>query len=210
MSDDPYLSRIEDYLDEDLPASEMAELRAHVADCPECGAEVETYRRLRRLALAFPPVEVPDDLGFHIRRRLKEPMEATRRPRRVGRIVPLGWMAGVAAAAAILLVAILPDGGGTDPARPEPGVIRTTDFPEALSDWLVQAKNAAPEDLPMLVEEARELALLSGVRSRLADPEPDERDYLLSVEYVLVQIENDPSPEEFAGEAGLVAMARLP
>ena len=208
MSDDPYLSRIEEYLDEGLPASEAEAFRAHVAGCPECGAEVETYRRLRRLALAFPPVEIPDDLGFHIRRRLKEPMEASRRPRRAARIVPLGWMVGVAAAAAILLVAILPD--GTGPGRPEPRAIRSADFPEALSDWLVQARNAAPEDLPMLVEEARELALLSGVRSLLADPEPDTRDYLLSVEYLLVQLENDPSPEEFAGEAGLVAMARLP
>jgi anti-sigma factor RsiW len=203
---DPYLEWIEEYLDDDLPEDRRAEIQAHIRTCPECLAEVDRYRRLRRLALAVPPVPVPDDLGFRIRKRLEAPMASAPWAKSQRSLRRLSWVAGLAAAAAILLL-LLPE---RTPPPPSLTIGVRPKLTDHVGDWFDQARNATPEDVPFLAEEARELDLLASVRERLGTATGEERRFLTGAEDLLVQLLNDPSAETFPEEARLVAMARRP
>jgi anti-sigma factor RsiW len=203
VADEPLCERIEEYLDECLSPSERAGMKAHIETCEDCRSAVEEYRRLRRIALETPPVDVPDDLAFLIRQRL----ESRGRRRRARLILPIAF--GAAAAAAVLLVAMLPRGVDEPPSPETPVLVAdvvplASDLLQAAADWLVQAGNASPRDGARLLEEARALDLLGRIRS--AKETPDE--WLTAVSDLLVQLENDPNGGFLPEEARLVAMVR--
>jgi len=210
MSHDRTCDRIEEYLDDVLSEAERAAVEEHLETCDECRAAVEDYRRLRRIVLAAPPVEIPDDLGFQIRQRLARSIGPRRRLARI--LYPAAF-----AAAAALLIAVLMR---TEPEMPPPkgpmvvadrGAIATApeDLETSISDWLVQAGNAAEADRDRLLAEAREHRLLSRIRSAIPEARGTERDaYLTAVSDLLVQLENDPGAGQLREEARLVAMVR--
>lgn len=202
---DPFLMRIEDYLDGTLSPDEAAEMESHLEDCGECRDEIETCRHLRRLAQDADPVPIPGDLGARIRRRLDrvEP----HRPR--GRILTLRWVAAVAAAAVLLLV-VFPSFQKDEPEPPPPMAA----VPDAmggsdtsLDDWFEQARNSDSGDAAFLADEARDADLLAKVRGELSRTRGSARIRLLAMEDLLIQLANDPAPEYLAEEARLVAMA---
>ena len=57
---------LNDYFDGDLADAERDVFDAHLAECPDCRAYLETYRytvRLSRVALTGPaPADLPEDL----------------------------------------------------------------------------------------------------------------------------------------------------
>jgi hypothetical protein len=210
MNHDEFLLGIDEYLDGDLPPEEEAAMEAHLADCGECRGEIQTYRRLRRLAFASEPVPIPDDLGYRIRRRLEE-VPGFRRPR--GRLLRLSTLLPGVAAAAILLLLLLPRPEAPSPrpagvpigdamlarAPARPDVDRT------LADWLLLAENADEGDLDLLAREAAELDLLPRVRDALAAARGERRRWLRAGEDLLLQLENGAPGEYFGEEARLVA-----
>jgi len=213
MTPDAPCDRVEEYLDDVLPADERAAMERHLASCEACRAAVEEYRRLRRLALSVPPVEIPDDLSFRIRRRLAGATMPERKPSRRPRW-PVFALGAPAAAAAVLLVAFLLAPQEEVPApetRDDPVArVRSAPAPDllaAVADWLVQAGNAEDGDGARLLAEARELRLLRRVRAALSeDPSGDRGGYLTAVSDLLVQLENDPGAGFLTEEARLVAM----
>lgn len=50
------------YLDGELAPAEMAEVRAHLADCDHCRAELEELRACKDLLARLRPIEPPPDL----------------------------------------------------------------------------------------------------------------------------------------------------
>ena len=206
MTDDRWLYRIDDYLDEDLSDADREELERHIESCDACRDEVASYRRLRRLALAAPTVPVPDDLGFRIRRR-REGVRPARRPRAgLLRLLPL---AAGAAAAAVLLLLVRP---GVSPPGPGPDVRVAKAAPEGgarleqtLSDWLLLAENSRGDDARVLAAEARDLELLPRVRLALTDARGERRRWLRASEDLLVQLQNGPGAVALSDEARLVA-----
>lgn len=206
--------RIEEYLDEELTSSEAEDMARHVESCPACAAAITEYRRLRRLALEVEPVPVPDDLGFRIRQRLA----AVPPPRRPGRILRPAAFAGAAAvAAAAILVAVLirpvyevpPPKGPTPEAGPRQ-TVSAVDLDTAVSDWLVQAGNAAENDLDRLRSEAKEQRLLARVRAAIpAVQGTSDGHYLTAVSDLLVQLENSDQAKNGNGPGFLSEEARL-
>jgi anti-sigma factor RsiW len=87
--------RITDYIFEELPAAELAEAKAHVAQCGECKSAVEHFQRTRSLLKAVPDVDPPRSA------------ELVFEKPRVVRSWTWKWLAPMAAAAAILVIALL-------------------------------------------------------------------------------------------------------
>jgi len=223
MARENLCDRIEEFLDDVLSDGERAAIEDHLDACEECRAALADYRRLRRLALAVPPVEIPDDLGFQIRRRLAGAKPPKRRPVRV--LYPA--MVAAAAVAAGLLITVLvptepemlppkgPTGWGerslaTRPADPGTSAAAcSSGLVNSISDWLVQAGNAADDDHDRLLAEARENDLLARIRAAAPAARGTERDaYLTAVSDLLVQLENDSGAGRLREEARLVAMVR--
>ena len=202
---DPFLMKVEDYLDGLLSPAESALFTAHLEDCPACREELEICRRVRRLARAAPPVRIPADLGERIRHRMRTGVSRERKAG--GRVLALRWVAAAAAAAVLLLVIFpsfqRPVQEGI-PAEPMPVAVASDN---SLDDWFEQARNSEPGDALFLIEEARESDLLAKVRMDLSRTRGRARTRLLAMEDFLIQIANEPDPEFLAGEARLVAMA---
>ena len=218
--------RIEEFLDDVLSDEERAAVEDHLAACEECRAALADYRRLRRLALAVPPVEIPDDLGFQIRRRLAGSKPPKRRPVRVLYPAMVAAAAAAAVAAGLLIAVLIPTEPEMLPSKGptgwgEPSVVTAPEDPGAtgapdasdlvnsISDWLVQAGNAADDDHDRLLAEAREHDLLARIRAVVSAARGTERvAYLTAVSDLLVQLENDSGAGQLREEARLVAMVR--
>lgn len=202
---DPFLMKIEEYLDGTLSPDEAGQMEAHLADCGECRAEIETCRHILRLAQAAAPVPIPKDLGASIRRRV----DGLERTPPAGRLLALRWVAAVVAAAVLLLV-VFPSFQKQEP-DPLPRMAVVPDeigrSDTSLEDWFEQARNSMPGDAVLLAEEACESGLLEKVREELARTRGGARIRLLAMEDLFIQLLNDPSPEHLANEARLVAMA---
>jgi hypothetical protein len=84
----------------DLPPEEAAELRNHLADCPECRGEHEAFQGIRRLLDAAPVPAVEVDMP-----RLFQSM-AVRQARRLKRWRRIALAAGAVAAALLLVVGL--------------------------------------------------------------------------------------------------------
>src|SRR5690348_1456704 len=72
-------SRLDAYLDGELPEAERAPLRAHLQDCPDCGPEAAALERLRDDIRRFAPVHrAPETLRSQIRFALRRERAANR------------------------------------------------------------------------------------------------------------------------------------
>jgi hypothetical protein len=98
--------RIGAYLDEALGDREAASAATHIATCPRCQAELESFRRLATmLRNTVPTPDLPEWTGFWegVRRGIEAPrVPATARPRWRPRLV-----VGAAAASAALLLSVV-------------------------------------------------------------------------------------------------------
>jgi hypothetical protein len=85
---------------EALEAAPSAEFQAHLAACPSCRSEAESFRRL---ATSFPDLDSdPGELFFATQRKKIRDAIATERPARKVRV----WQPALALAAAVLLLFI--------------------------------------------------------------------------------------------------------
>ena len=93
-----------------LEPDDEHDFQRHLGGCATCEANVRELEAVAgELAYAVPPVDPPDTLWADIRREIQPeaaPRGATRRPARTGRRGPR-LLPGLAAAAAILMVAVL-------------------------------------------------------------------------------------------------------
>ena len=97
--------RLEAFVDGELAESERAQLRDHLASCPECGPEATELERLRDgIRRSAPVYRAPEALRSQIRFALRQEAAATAR---AARPAP-GWLAY---AASILLAVALGSGG---------------------------------------------------------------------------------------------------
>jgi anti-sigma factor RsiW len=106
---------LQDFLDERLDAARQAEVRTHLAGCPQCRSELDALRWVRDVALKRLPVEeVPPALAARVAAALDA---ADTQPvrRRIRRRAVAGAL--LAAAAVVLLLLVSPsDTGDTLPA----------------------------------------------------------------------------------------------
>ena len=60
-----FVEFLSEYLSDELVEAERAEFEAHLAECPECVAYVDSYRvviQLGKEAFTFPEDQVPDEV----------------------------------------------------------------------------------------------------------------------------------------------------
>ncbi len=96
MSCDEWTDRFDGFLDGRLDATEIEDLRAHVAGCPSCAGELASIRDLKHLAAALPrSVEPSRDLWPGIEARISDAKVVRGR---------FGRRALLAAAAALVVV----------------------------------------------------------------------------------------------------------
>lgn len=145
----------------DLPAEERAAIAAHLEGCPECRAELRSLEGVAALLPLADPARIegpaarpPADLGARIEARIaaeasREGREKRRRRFRLG----VGAAVAVAVVAAILLIAILPVGGGENSPAQE---VRFASVPKGVSIDATLEPHAFGTEIQMYV---------SGIRS---------------------------------------------
>jgi len=67
---------IADYLCEELPEAERAEVRAHLSCCARCRSKLETFEQVRAAAASAPPARVSDGFTAGVMLKLKEEQPA--------------------------------------------------------------------------------------------------------------------------------------
>jgi len=119
------------YLDEELGATERAELESHLAGCPECRLALEAERRLSVALTSLSPVEPPPDFEARFWARIAREREH-----------PAGWWArlftrrlalAVGGAAAVAVAAVLALRPPAEPDIDLPIVTNAEDY-ELLED----------------------------------------------------------------------------
>jgi anti-sigma factor RsiW len=98
-------SRVDAYLDRELDSSEVSDLEAHLARCPEC-ARFRDERLALRAAITenLPVFEAPDSLRERIRMASRAPTRTERRGTR--RATVQAWWRPLAMAASLVIVAL--------------------------------------------------------------------------------------------------------
>lgn len=111
MNHDEIKSKLDEFIDNELPEDQSREIVRHVAACPECGRAVTDYKKAA--AFFFARTEVPEDRGFTARvmAALRERAEGLPRP--LAALFSLLFQWKTAAALATLLLLWL----GFSPAR---------------------------------------------------------------------------------------------
>ena len=194
MTSEELEQRLQDYLDGRLTDEEREAFEGRIAGDPELARRVEDYRRLGR-ALREAPAELPP--GFVARARAR--FEA-RQPGRRRWFRPLSWeMAGLAAAAALILAVFLP------PALREP--------PFGEADRLIEGE--APGPLPKRAEKtepADPSIAVSNAEDRLERLDRDEAAAEMPAEYAdklealgYVAAETQKAAQEDAGDLAVQA-----
>jgi anti-sigma factor RsiW len=61
------LDYLADYLDKVLSPGVVADLERHLADCPECVAYLNTYKKTRDLTRQAMPQAMPEEMKAHLR-----------------------------------------------------------------------------------------------------------------------------------------------
>jgi len=61
------LDHLADYLDKTLSPDIIAELEQHLAECPECMAYLNTYKKTRDLTRQAMPQAMPEEMKAHLR-----------------------------------------------------------------------------------------------------------------------------------------------
>jgi len=79
MTQDPWIERISEYLDEELGRDERAALEAHLRGCAECASLLEDLRRVRARARALKDSRPPEDLWPAIAATIAERSQAADR-----------------------------------------------------------------------------------------------------------------------------------
>jgi hypothetical protein len=107
------------YLEGDLTEAERADCAAHLADCPDCAAELREFEAAVSLLRALPAVELPAGLAD----RISAAVHAEKAPAVVQRRTRTWWemASGLAAAAALLVGVLFWSHGGLRP-QPMPGL----------------------------------------------------------------------------------------
>jgi anti-sigma factor (TIGR02949 family) len=96
--------RLDVYIDGELAETERGQLRDHLADCPECGRELEALDRLRQgIRQAAPVYRAPEALRSRVHLALRQEAATARATKPAP-----GWLAY---AASILLAVALGSGG---------------------------------------------------------------------------------------------------
>lgn len=85
------------YVDDEIPLIEAQRIRAHVAECDACRAEVASLRELAAAITDGPTPEVPASLWTGIDRRLSEHRPVSISPRPLKRTIPVMRVAAVIA-----------------------------------------------------------------------------------------------------------------
>ncbi len=67
---DLWMDRLSDYLDDDMPRNEAADLEAHLATCESCRTALAELRQVREQAAALVDPPIPDDLWAGIATRI--------------------------------------------------------------------------------------------------------------------------------------------
>jgi hypothetical protein len=151
MSNPQHLSEIElfELVEGDLPETEAASARAHVAACEECAAGVAALEQARLVLRAAPLLELPEERYREMLRVL--PTQEGERPGRRLLAHPRRWLvvlAPVATVAAVVLVvvAVSQNGGGGDEeaaAPAEPALVMQAE--EAQADASAAAPGAGED-----------------------------------------------------------------
>ncbi len=116
------LERLSTYIDDELAVSERAQVESHLAECPDCAAELERLRELTVQLRAEPSLEMPAAAAA----RLDDAVSAALRERQSAtaassgtRATPPGWkklfqpaFGGLAASMAVLVFAVIVWSGG--------------------------------------------------------------------------------------------------
>ena len=124
---DPWMARLSEYVDGELPADERLALERHLETCADCRATVTQLGRVRDLAGTLADGEPPRDLWPGIEQRIGG----------VARVLPLagGWTFSVPqlAAAAVLMMVV----GAAVPRWPSaaPGRRRRARWRSARRRW---------------------------------------------------------------------------
>ena len=157
-------TRLNDYVDGLLPEAECGDLARHLEGCPECRESVVALRFLKEQAAALPRSEEPP-------RDLWPAIEGALPGRRHGlrwlawgapRATPRAWPIGLAAAAALLVVASVSITlwmTGTDPVRNDSsGALMRAPGPALLASYRTAETEyvRATEDLMTVLESRRE------------------------------------------------------
>jgi hypothetical protein len=112
-----------------LTEMELKAMEAHLAACPGCAREVQTFCRMVDLVKGVAPVKVPEDFCSRVMDRLAE--AETPAPRRTSWFWPMLTAGSVAAAAAVLVLLLYPSGLRPDLPLTAPGPA-TLNAPPAL------------------------------------------------------------------------------
>ena len=121
--------RVSAYVDGELPPEEVARVEACLARDPEARAAVEDYRRLDRLVRELEPPILSEERWARVRAAVASSapprLESTdqvrrRRWNRIFRLRATAFAAGLLAAAACGLFAVLPRRGPVEPPPPPP------------------------------------------------------------------------------------------
>ncbi|HEY2943800.1 MAG TPA: zf-HC2 domain-containing protein [Vicinamibacteria bacterium] len=195
MTCDEARDRLDDYVDGALDEAAFQEMELHVATCAECRAEERALRALLAHAAALPAERTPSrDLWAGVEARLAEA-----RPRGWRPGPRLGWVAGLAAAAGVILAlstALHGPGGGrpSSGASLVPAALRSEDpvasaereyaraAAELMSALEQQRDRLPPEALASVARDLQSIdAALQEVRRALAtDPANPGLNHLLA------------------------------
>jgi anti-sigma factor RsiW len=197
MTCDEVRDRMDDYVDGALEEAPFQEMELHLAGCVECRAEERALRRLLARAAALPAERSPSrDLWPGIAARLDKPRPTWWRPRSM-----VGWGAGLAAAAAGVVLALsaallAPPRGLSPSSWPSlaPAALRSEDpvaaaeleYAHAAADLMSaleqQRDRLPPETLVSVEKDLRSIdAALQDVRRALAtDPANRGLNHLLT------------------------------
>lgn len=109
-------NRLSAYLDGELAGREMLDVRAHLAQCPQCELEYRELARMKQCLSGFGCAEPPADLEERLVRSVLGP---ARTSTSIVRPVRLGWAMVAVAAAALAVVAITRNNVAADVAAQE-------------------------------------------------------------------------------------------
>jgi anti-sigma factor RsiW len=98
-------NRLSAYLDRELPADDMAAMRAHIHECDACREEERALRSLKSLLCGARTPEPPADLAERLTAAVMAEREST--PIRRGLRLPVLTFAGIAACSMALTFVVL-------------------------------------------------------------------------------------------------------
>lgn len=138
--------KLSDYLDDELPADERAEVEAHLADCADCARTLAELQQVVATASALPPRVPPSDLWNGVAERIGRSRPGPRRfsftlPELMAASVVLAMLSGGAVAL------LLKDTAAQDGSRAENQLRQTG--PGAAAGDLASPPGLEPADSPV-------------------------------------------------------------